>query len=194
MMEVYMKSLRRTVEPILTISDLDATPDDGNRYELIEGVIYMSCSPNLKHQMVLHNLQFEIELFLRSNPIGFICPGIGVIFDDFNGVIPDLVFISNEQQDEIASGDRVYGAPDLAIEIISPGSENEKRDRGIKRQLYGFHKVKEYWIVDPENRRIEVYKLKKRKLELENDFNTNDELTSPVLKGFRLKLGNIFTR
>jgi Uma2 family endonuclease len=189
-----MKSLKQIVEPILTIEDLDATPDDGNRYELIDGVIYMLCSPNLKHQMALHNLQMEIGLFLRSNPIGFICPGIGVIFDDFNGVIPDLVFISNEQQDEIASGDRVYGAPDLAIEIVSPGSENERRDRGIKRQLYGFHKVKEYWIVDPENRRIEVYKLKKRKLELENDFNTDDELTSPVLKGFRLKLGNIFTR
>jgi Uma2 family endonuclease len=189
-----MKSLKRVIEPILTIEDLDAMPDDGNRYELIGGVIYMSRSPSLKHQMALHNLQMEIGLFLRANPLGFVCPGIGVIFDDFNGVIPDLVFISNEQQDEIASGDRVYGAPDLAIEIVCPGSENEKRDRSIKRQLYGFNKVKEYWIVDPENRTIEVYKLKKRGLELDADFQFKDELKSSVLKGLHIQLSAVFSR
>lgn len=187
-----MKNLKRIIEPVLTIEDLDAMPDDGNRYELIEGEICMSRSPGQKHQSALHYLQFDIESFLRESPIGILRPGLGVVFDNFNGVIPDLIFITHERVAEIASGERVYGAPDLAVEIVSPGGENERRDRSIKRQLYGLYKVKEYWIVDPENRMIEVYKLKKRGLERAATFGMEDELTSSVLKGLRLKLSSVF--
>jgi Uma2 family endonuclease len=74
--------------------------------------------------------------YLDINPIGEVIPEAGVIFSDFSGVIPDVVYISNEQSKEIASGDRIKGAPDLIIEILSPGPENERRDRQVKRQLY----------------------------------------------------------
>ncbi|MBI3650853.1 MAG: Uma2 family endonuclease [Acidobacteria bacterium] len=187
-----MKNLKRIIEPVLTIADLDAMPDDGNRYELIEGAIYMSRSPTNKHQSALHYLQFDLESFLRESPVGILRPGLGVIFDDFNGVIPDLIFISNERIAKIATSERVYGTPDLVVEILSPGAENEKRDRSIKRQLYGLYKVREYWIVDTENRTIQVYKLRKRGLELAATFGIEDELTSTVLKGLRLKLSSIF--
>lgn len=121
------------LEPILTIADLDSMPEDGNRYEIIEGELFVSCAPSLLHQEIVANLMFFFQQYLRSNPIGKIFPGPGVIFSNFSGVIPDAVYISNERRAEIAAGDRVTGAPDLIIEILSPGADNERRDRHFKR-------------------------------------------------------------
>ncbi|MCU1266760.1 MAG: hypothetical protein JWM21_3078 [Acidobacteria bacterium] len=75
------------IEPLLTIEDLDACPDDGNRYELIGGELFVSRAPGLRHQRVLHNLQFEFEHYLKGNPIGIIVPGVGAVFSDYDAVI-----------------------------------------------------------------------------------------------------------
>jgi Uma2 family endonuclease len=180
------------IQPVLTIADLDCTPDDGNKYELIEGEIYMSRSPSLTHQITLTNFLISIRLYLTDNPIGIVVPGPGVIFDDFNGVIPDIVFFRNERRAEIASGDRLNGAPDLVIEIISPGAENERRNRVLKRRVYGRFGVKEYWLVDLVNRSIELCRLGEEGLELAATFTGEDEMTSLVLPGFHMKLTDLF--
>jgi Uma2 family endonuclease len=180
------------IQPVLTIADLDCTPDDGNKYELIEGEIYMSRSPSLTHQITLTNFLISIRLYLTDNPIGIVVPGPGVIFDDFNGVIPDIVFFRNERRAEIASGDRLNGAPDLVIEIISPGAEIERRDRVLKRRVYGRFGVKEYWLVDLVNRSIELCRLGEEGLELAATFTGEDEMTSLVLPGFHMKLTDLF--
>ena len=117
----------------------------------------------------------------------------GVIFGELSGVIPDLVFVSHERRSEIASGDRITGAPDLVIEIMSPGSENERRDRLAKRQLYGKYGVKEYWIVDFENRTIKVYLLLGQTLELRSVLTGQGEITSSVLPGFCCKIETVFS-
>jgi len=85
-----------------------------------------------------------IQNYLEQHPVGKIWPGPGVIFSNFSGVIPDVVYISNERLKEIASGDRISGAPDLVIEVLSPGAENERRDRQAKRQLYKKYGVRVY--------------------------------------------------
>lgn len=108
------------IEPLLTIADLDALPEDGNHYEIIEGELFVSRAPSLTHQTVVLNLSAEIRSFLLENPLGRVYPGPGVIFSDFSGVIPDIIYISNERLDKIASGDKVAGAPDLVIEVLSP--------------------------------------------------------------------------
>jgi Uma2 family endonuclease len=180
------------IEPLLTVADLDAMPDDGNRYEIIEGELFVSRSPNLKHQRVSRNLLAAFIVFLDRNPIGEILPTPGVIFSDFSGVIPDLVFISGERRDEIASGDRIAGAPDLVIEIVSPGTENQRRDRIAKRQLYGKYAVKEYWVVDPEKQTIEVYLLQGDVLRLTATLREKDQLTSSLLPGFSCTVETIF--
>jgi len=180
------------IQPVLTIEDLDLMPEDGNRYELIEGEIYMSRAPSITHQLVFRNLLTGIDVFLMRNPVGLIVPGPGVIFDDFNGVIPDIVFVSNERRAQIISGERFTDAPDLVIEIISPGAENERRDRTIKRRLYGRFGVKEYWLIDLANRAVEIYELGEAGLELVATFSGDDEITSSVLPGFRLKLADLF--
>lgn len=108
-------------------------------------------------------------------------------------MIPDLVFVSHERRKEIASGDRITGAPDLVIEIVSPGVENERRDRLAKRQLYGKHGVKEYWIVDFEKRNVEVYALRASTLELKSILTEHDVITSTVMPGYCCKVASIFS-
>jgi Uma2 family endonuclease len=175
------------IQPVLTVADLDLTPDDGNKYELIEGEIYMSRAPSLTHQLTVQNLLMGIGSFLATNPIGLVVPGPGMIFDDYNGVIPDIVFFRHERRGEIASGDRLSGAPDLVIEVVSPGAENERRDRILKRRVYGRFGVKEYWLIDYVSRSVEVYVLADKGLELAATFTGDDELTSSVLPGFLMK-------
>src|SRR5215212_5246717 len=98
--------MKTHIEPLLTVSDLEAMPQDGNRYELIEGEILMSRAPSITHQRILRNLMENILLYLAQNRIGEILPGPGVIFDEYNATIPDLVFISNRQREQILSGER----------------------------------------------------------------------------------------
>lgn len=180
------------IQPVLTIADLDLMPDDENKYELIDGEIYMSRAPSLTHQITVQNSLMAIGSYLALNPIGLVVPGPGVIFDDFNGVIPDIIFFRHDRRAEIASGDRLNGVPDLAVEIISPGAENRRRDRVLKLHLYGRFGVKEYWLVDLENRSVEVYQLRGQGLELAATFSGDDEMTSSVLPEFRLKLTELF--
>ena len=180
------------IEPLMTIADLDAMPDDEYRYEIIEGELFVSRSPSLTHQSVSGNLFRSIDTYLIENPIGRIWATPGVILSEFSGVIPDLVYISHQRRAEIASGDRVTGAPDLVIEIVSPGSENERRDRVAKKPLYGKHGVKEYWIADFENRSIELYQSRGHSMRLRARLNDQDEITSSVLPGYVCRVETIF--
>ena len=180
------------IEPLLTVEDLDAMPDDGNRYEIIEGELLVTCSPDAVHQGIVRNLTVILGNYLSLNRIGQIWPGLGAILSEHDAVIPDLIFVSNNRLNEIMVGKRIKGAPDLAIEIVSPGAENSRRDRIAKRQLYGKFSVNEYWIVDPANRNTEVYLLEGQTLKLHVLYNERDELISSVLPGFSCKVAAIF--
>jgi len=180
------------VDPLITINEIDAFPDDGKRYEIIEGELHVSAAPNLNHQRISGNLFAFIRSFLEENPLGEIIIAPGAIFSEINYVIPDLVFISNEQREAIATGVNITGVPELIIEIVSPGSENEKRDRVVKKQLYGKFGVKEYWLVDSHTRVVEVYKIVGESLQLEAKYSENDELVSSSLVGFCCKVETIF--
>src|SRR5580704_18219847 len=105
------------LEPVLTIADLDAMPVDGNRYEIIEGELFVSCAPKLDHQRIVRNLLLVFGNYLVNNPIGEVLPGPGVILSDFSGVIPDVVYLSNERLKLIGAGDRFAGAPDIVVEV-----------------------------------------------------------------------------
>jgi len=180
------------IEPLLTVADLDACPDDNNHYELIEGELFVSRAPGIPHQRVLVNLLVRFQLYLEGNPIGILVPGTGTVFSDYNAVIPDLVFIRNERWSKVTSEQRVTGAPDIVVEIVSPGTENHRRDLQVKRQLYGKYGVQEYWIVDPKKSSVLIFRLITETLEKAATLTGSDELTSPILPGFRLKLGAIF--
>ena len=183
-----------TVEPLLTITDLDAMPDDGSRYELFEGVIFVSRAPSLSHQIILANLLTILRAYLDRNPIGQVIPTPGVIFDESNGAIPDIVFISHKLFRELVFEERINGAPELMIEIVSPGKENARRDRVVKRQVYGKFGVKEYWIIDPEKRAIEIYQLKKHTLAPVGTKMDEDEISSRMLPNLVFIVKDVFKR
>ncbi|HXQ70934.1 MAG TPA: Uma2 family endonuclease [Pyrinomonadaceae bacterium] len=181
------------IKHLMTVADLDAFPDDdGKRYELIEGELFVSCAPGLPHQLVLHNLQLELGNYLRQNPIGIVAPGSGAVFSNYNAVVPDLVFASKERFDTIVGNNRFVAAPELVVEIVSPGSENRARDVKAKRRLYGKYGVQEYWIVDPENRSVTIFHLSSTTLAQIRIAKNGDEITSPLLPGFTLKVSAIF--
>ena len=180
------------IQPLLTSADLEIMPDDENRYELMEGELIVSRAPSLTHQRVLGNLLNVFKNYLAQNPAGEVFATPGVIFDELNSAIPDIAFVSRERGALIASGERITGAPELMVEIVSPGSENARRDRVVKRQVYGKHGVLEYWIVDPENRTVEVYRVRQRSLELCVTLLGQDELTSSLLPQLSFPVAKIF--
>jgi Uma2 family endonuclease len=182
------------IEPLMTITDLEAMPEDGNRYEVIEGELFVSCAPGLTHQQVSMNISFLIRGYLESHPIGLVFATPGLILTEISGVIPDIVFFRHERSQNIISGERLTGAPDLVVEILSPGAENMRRDRIAKRQLYARHGVGEYWMADPEKLALEVYRLQSGSLELVATLKDEDELNSPFLPGFSCAIAAIFRK
>ncbi len=185
--------MRAASELRLTNADLEAMPDDGNRYEVIDGELFVSSSPSFLHQTVLLNIAAAFLDYLRAHPIGRIVPGVGVIFDDYNGVIPDLVFATKERMSKTLIGGRFHAAPDIAIEVLSPGSSDERRDRHVKRSLYASRGVTEYWIVDPENRSVEVHRRDEAgEMVLEKSLRQSDELTCGILPGFAVRIDTLF--
>jgi Uma2 family endonuclease len=179
------------IEPLMTVDDLEAMPEDSNRYEVIEGELFVSCAPGLTHQLVTSNINYVFRLYLEQHPIGTIVSTPGLILDLYSGVIPDVVFFTHQRGAEIIAKERLNAAPELVIEILSSGASNIARDRVAKLQLYGKHKVGEYWIVDIENQCLEVYRPPAEKLELTSVLRANDELTSPLLPGFITKASAI---
>jgi Uma2 family endonuclease len=180
------------VEPLLTVDVLDSLPDDDNRYELFEGELFVSRAPGIPHQRILGNLHVILRAYLENNPIGEVLLTPGVIFDELSSAIPDAIFVSNQRKREIISGDRFHGAPELLIEIISPGKENVRRDREVKRHVYGKHGVKEYWIADPLNRTLEIYRPKRHRLVLAETLMDEDNVSTPLLPGFKCRASQFF--
>ncbi len=180
------------VQPLITIADLDALPDDDNRYEIIEGELFVSRAPELKHQETIGNFYFQFRQYLTHHNIGRVIITPGVTFNNYTSVIPDLVFISNDRTDITARGKRIEGAPDIVIEIVSPGAKNSRRDRIVKRQTYAKFGVREYWIADAENQTIEIYRLQENHLALIETLRQNDDLATSLLPDFKCRVADIF--
>ena len=118
---------------------------------------------------------------------------MGVIFDDYDGVIADLVFATHERMRKALIGGRFHAAPEIVIEILSPGASNECRDRHVKLSLYAARGVGEYWLVDPENRSVEVHRRDQAgDLVFGQSLRQADELTSGFLPGFAVRVDALF--
>ena len=154
----------QTIAPLLTIYDLDVLPDDGKTYELFEGGLSVAKAPSLNHQQLIIRLGTILMNYLDQNPIGTVWSTPGVIFDEYNSAIPDLAFVVKERIPQIASGIHIVGAPDLAIEIVSP--ESIERDRVDKFHEHQHSGVKEFWLIDPDKYECEFYQLIDDKFQL----------------------------
>lgn len=146
--------------PEITWQDVPQTPDDGNRYEAIEGELYVTPPPRVRHQRVSLALTLPLRRILVEGGHGELLEApVGVEFPDAGeGVQPDILFVSNARRGIIAE-DWLRGAPDLVVEILSPSTA--ARDRGLKRRLYERQGVAEYWIVDPAAGAVAVWRFGK---------------------------------
>jgi Uma2 family endonuclease len=177
----------------LTYEDFVLFPDDGKRHEIVDGEHYVTPSPNTKHQRALGYLYLLIASSLEAHPVGqvFLAP-FDVILSNFDIVEPDLLYFSNERAAQVLTPQHVRGAPELVVEIASPGTRG--RDETIKRRLYERSGVSEYWIVDPDLEVVRIYRREQetfgRVVELSRE--RNDMLTTPLLSGLEMPLTRIF--
>ena len=179
-----------------TIHDLEAFPDNGRekQYEIIDGELLVTRSPHFRHQDLASEIQFALMAWSKEFGLGKCVQTPGIIFAETDAVIPDLIWISNERLAQgLDEGGHLIVAPELIIEIASPGKSSGDRDRQLKRKLYSIYGVQEYWVGDWQLQNIEVYRRENAQLYLIETLYKEDCLTSPLLPDFSLPLERIFT-
>ena len=165
--------------------------DDDRRYELHDGQLIPMTppSPGSSHQRESRNLFRILQEFVDAKNSGevFYAP-LDVIFDAKNTAQPDVMFIAKANAGIIQERG-IFGAPDLVVEIVSPGSV--RRDRYEKQALYARFGVREYWILDRGNRSLEVLTLDGAQYRVHSSAEESGEVASRVLRGLKVKLSDL---
>ena len=176
---------RLTVRDYLTIPE-----DDENRYELIDGELYMAPGASWRHQRNKGKLYVALERFVYANGLGEVIDApFDVYLSDEDVFQPDIAFISNERID-IIHPDGVHGAPDLVIEVLSPSTE--RRDLILKRERYEMFDVSEYWLADTIGKTITVLRLRNGKFEHIGVFAEGMTIETPLLPGLVVDVSAVF--
>lgn len=151
------------VEPQLVLRSLDTTwdyarweglPDDGNRYEVIDGALYMTTAPSYFHQWIIVQLVQHVGLPAQQQGIAYVgIAPIGLLMPGCDPVQPDFVLVRQENAG-IIHDRRIRGVPDLIAEVLSP--TNPEHDTIVKRGIYARAGVPEYWMLRPATRDLLV--------------------------------------
>ena len=173
-----------------TYDDLEAIPQEreGDRHEIINGELIVTPSPIPNHQIISVNIEYALLRHVRERGLGMVLDAsIDIRFTPENVLIPDIIFIAQDRL-HIVGPKTVDAAPDLVVEILSPGTRN--RDLDIKRAIYARFGVQEYWIVDPEALTVTVLTLAGDRYE---PVVPREEgvIASRVLPGFTLALSEV---
>jgi Uma2 family endonuclease len=176
-----------------TLAEIEALPyDEWTRYEIIDGELFVSTAPGDHHQAARTRGAVALGIWNDRSGIGVVRAGPGLVFSDFDAVIPDIVWMSRERFGAIWRDDKLHGAPELVVEVLSPGAANERRDRQNKLKLYAEWGVDEYWLVDWRTLTVDVYRRGDAQLSLVGTLGDQDTLISPLLPGFSLDVGRLF--
>jgi Uma2 family endonuclease len=159
-------------------------------YQVIEGDLIMSPSPKTVHQSIAGRIYMAIGLFLEKHALGevFIAP-LDVFLGDINVYQPDVLFVSNQKRG-IITGRGIEGAPDLVVEILSPGTA--RYDKGSKLKIYGRFGVQELWLIDPDIRAVQVYLPAKDAAAPAATHGEKAVFQSSLLPGLRIKTASLF--
>src|SRR5881397_3232607 len=147
----------KAVHPRVSYADLERWPEDGRRYELYDGEVYVVPSPLPLHQIVSARLHLALTEYANQHGGIVLYAPLDIVLTEYDVVQPDLLVFTRERQHLVDPRKVTRQAPDLAVEILSPGTA--ANDRGRKLRLLERHGVREYWLVDPEAARVEVYRL-----------------------------------
>ena len=177
-----------------TWDDYVRMPDDGQRREIVDGVLFMSPSPQDYHQDASLELVGAIRDWMRANKDDgrlFYAP-FDVILEDADDTVtvvqPDILYVRGIKR-RLVESRGVVGAPDLVIEIVSPSHPD--RDRVTKRELYERHTIPEYWIVDPAARTIDVLRLDGAFYRQVGLFAVGEVVSTPLLPGLEVDVAAI---
>jgi Uma2 family endonuclease len=186
-MAIAYKTLQTSQRP-LTIRDFESFPDDGNRYEILGGLLSVSPAPTLEHQRIVLRIAFALQCYFEEVPSGevFVAP-IDVELSMYDIVEPDVVVVLDANA-SVKQTKRIVGAPDVVVEVISPSSE--LRDRARKAALYAMNGVREYWLVDPGTKTFDVLAL--RDSDYEKLAQPTGVAQSQVIEGLEIDLKRLF--
>lgn len=175
------------------VADLEALPEDDNRYEIIDGELYVTTQPSWGHQRIALNIGGLLNSWSLQTGAGMANVNPGVILTEDTAVAPDVVWVSATRLPQALAPDgKLHGVPDLAVEILSPGERNEHRDRDVKLKTYSRFGVREYWIVNPKRREISVFRREQAMLALVATLFETDTMISPLLPGFASPVASFF--
>lgn len=174
-----------------TYDDYARLPDNGFRYEVIDGELVKSPAPLMGHQLISAALMSALRVHVRRHRLGIVvaAPVDVHIGDRATPVQPDIVFVARERL-HIVGRERIEGAPDLVVEILSRSAA--ARDRGLKFDLYAASGVREYWLVDPDERTMEVYVLRGKAYAPLGSYRPGEVAASELLPGLKLKMKELF--
>jgi Uma2 family endonuclease len=178
-----------------TSADLLSIPKDGKLYEVIEGDLYVSCQPSLYHQFTCGRLLRMLDEWNDRTGIGVVVGAPGLIFADDDDVAPDLVWLTWDRfRSSIGEDGKLHSAPELVVEVLSPGATNARRDREAKLGLYNRRGVTEYWIVNWQDRSVEIYRRSDGELVHSCVLEADEMLESPLLEQFSCPVSRLFFR
>lgn len=184
--------MKATLSEPLTAEDYRQLPPGGPQYQLIEGELYMAPAPNRYHQEIVGNLFEILRNHIRKHRIGrvYVAP-FDVYLDDINVLQPDLCFVSKANS-RILTDDGAHGAPDLAIEIISP--TNAQLDKKPKRKVYARAGVRELWLIDPILLQIHIYDLARNPDKPVKIIEDDESFESNLLPGLTILAAEVFRK
>ena len=190
-----MSAVRNLHEDMYTYRRYCEELDDGNRYEIIDGVPYLMVAPFRRHQRILGEIYGRLYNYLQGKPCEVFVAPFDVrlaIYDEtgddvINIVQPDVMVFCDENKHDEKGG---IAAPDITIEILSPSTM--QNDRYRKYNLYEKAGVREYWIVDGANKTVEIFVLENEKFTLRDFLLNEDIITSSVLESLKIKVSDIF--
>ncbi len=171
-----------------TYEDYKYLPE-GAAYEVIEGELLMSPSPTTLHQAIILKLAILFDEYVKAHGGKTFFAPLDVVFSSENIVQPDLIYISQERQGIITPAN-IQGAPDLLVEVISASTEG--RDANVKRKLYAKYGVREYWLVSPEAKTVEITSNQDGVLETERVYPQGATARSVLLPALRLEVSSLF--
>ncbi len=178
-----------------TSADLEHFPENGHRYEIIDGDLFVSKQPHWHHQYTCTQVSTFLGVWSMQTGLGQTTQAPGLLFGEQDDVAPDVVWISLERRGTALGPDgKLHAAPELVVEVASPGSASQERDRKRKLALYSRRGVREYWIVDWRLRNVEVYRRKRKQLCLIETLHPRDTLKTPLLPGFACAVSDLFDR
>jgi Uma2 family endonuclease len=152
--------------------------------------LYLSPTPNLFHKNIVLNVAFMLRAYVEKNPVGkVVVSPSDVELSDLNVYVPDVYFVSNARK-HIITKQGVSGAPDLVVEVLSPGTS--KYDRGVKRQIYARTGVQELWLVDPAAREVSVFHLQESADEPVGVFGLRQKFTSTLFPRLTIQVSKVF--